>query len=46
MGRHRPLNSVQRRYWELVAEGTPPRVAGSAVGVSDLSLDISLSTRG
>ena len=34
-GRHRPLNSVQRRYWELVAEGTPPRVAGSAVGVSE-----------
>jgi IS30 family transposase len=35
MGRHGPLNSVQRRYWELVAEGTPPRVAGSAVGVSE-----------
>jgi transposase, IS30 family len=35
MGRHRPLNSVQRRYRELVAEGTPPRVAGSAVGVSE-----------
>jgi transposase, IS30 family len=35
MGRHGPLNSVQRRYWELVAAGTPPRVAGSAVGVSE-----------
>ena len=35
MGRHRPLNSVQRRYWELVAERTPPRVAGSAVGVPE-----------
>jgi transposase, IS30 family len=35
MGRHRPLKSVQRRYWELVAEGIPPRVAGRAVGVSE-----------
>jgi IS30 family transposase len=35
MGSHHLLNSVQRRYWELIAEGTPPRVAGQAAGVSE-----------
>jgi transposase, IS30 family len=34
MGSYRPMNSVQRRFWELVAEGVVPGVAGTAVGVS------------
>jgi IS30 family transposase len=34
MGSYRPLNSVQRRFWRLVAEGVLPSVAGTAVGVS------------
>ncbi len=29
------LNSVQRRFWELVADGVQPGVAGMAVGVSN-----------
>lgn len=33
-GRPLPLNSVRRRCWTLVAGGTPPGVAGEAVGVS------------
>lgn len=37
MGRHLPLNSVRRRYWQLVAEGVSPGVAGEAVGVSHSS---------
>jgi len=35
MGRRHPLKSVQRRYWELIAEGIAPKVAGQAVGVSE-----------
>jgi transposase, IS30 family len=35
MGRRHPLKSVQRRYWELIAEGAAPKVAGQAVGVSE-----------
>jgi hypothetical protein len=34
MSPYRPLNSVQFRYGELVAEGVLPGVAGTAVGVS------------
>jgi IS30 family transposase len=37
MGSYRPLNSVRRRFWELVGDGVPPNVAGSAVGVSERS---------
>jgi len=28
MGRRHPLKSVQCRYWDLIAEGIPPKVAG------------------
>ena len=35
MGSYQPLNAVQCRYWELVAGGAPPGVAGIAVGVSE-----------
>jgi len=35
MGAHSSLNSVQRRYWELIAQGGPPSIAGPAVGVSE-----------
>lgn len=28
------LVSIQRRFWELVADGVPPSAAGPAVGVS------------
>lgn len=35
MGALLSLNSVRRRYWELVAEGVPPWVAGRHVGVSE-----------
>jgi len=35
MGPYHSLNAVQRRYWELVADGVPPGVAGMAVGVSE-----------
>lgn len=35
MARRLSLKSVQRRYWELVAEGVPPWVAGSGLGVSE-----------
>lgn len=34
MARPLSLKSVRRRYWELVAEGVPPWVAGSRIGVS------------
>jgi IS30 family transposase len=37
VGGYYPLNSVQRRFWELVAEGTAPGVAGVALGVSERS---------
>ena len=35
MGSYHPLKSVQRRFWELVAEGTAPGVAGTVLGVSE-----------
>jgi IS30 family transposase len=35
MARLVSLKSVQRRYWELVAEGVPPWVAGVGIGVSE-----------
>jgi IS30 family transposase len=35
MGARLSLKSVRRRYWELVAEGVPPWVAGPRVGVSE-----------
>jgi transposase, IS30 family len=35
MAGYRALKSVQRRFWELVAEGVTPTVAGPMVGVSE-----------
>ena len=35
MGAYHLLKSVQRRFWELVAEGTAPGVAGTVLGVSE-----------
>jgi IS30 family transposase len=35
MGAHVALKAVRRRYWEFVAEGVPPWVAGARVGVSE-----------
>jgi IS30 family transposase len=35
MGGYRALNSVQRRFWELVAVGVTPTAAGPVVGVSE-----------
>ena len=35
MGSYHPLKSVQRRFWELVAEGAAPGVAGTVLGVSE-----------
>jgi transposase, IS30 family len=35
MGGYRALKSVQRRFWELVAEGVTATVAGPMVGVSE-----------
>jgi IS30 family transposase len=35
MARPRALNSVRRRYWELVADGVPPWVASGLLGVSE-----------
>lgn len=35
MARPLALKSVRRRYWDLVAEGVPPWVAGERLGVSD-----------
>jgi IS30 family transposase len=36
MGTYHSLGWVQRRYWDLVAEGVLPGVAGAAVGVSEV----------
>src|ERR1700737_3567727 len=35
MGAHVSLLLVQRRFWELVAQGVPPSIAGPVVGVSE-----------
>lgn len=35
MGAYLSLLLVQRRFWELVAQGVPPSIAGPVVGVSE-----------
>jgi hypothetical protein len=46
MGSSRRLNWVQRWFWDLVAEGVRPGVAGAAVGVSERCGDAWFQQRG